>query len=192
MDIQSILDGFYEAVLTRLTTLVPKIKHFDIYYGQYDSPEVDADGNTISLPFNRPAAFFEWPKELPLIPLGLKRKATDFIFTIHLVQDVVQEIDKRTTVAIRQKAHLHTALINEVMVALEGFNGDLSADFKHFSSIGIAGIMPYTFSDQQIIHKIGFRARIVVDAAKQFYTKLEDLEPPVQATEEVTNTIEQL
>lgn len=189
MAIQTVLDGFYEEILARVTTQVPELKTFNIYYGQYDNPQLDNNGNPVDPEFNRPAVFLQWPKSMPLTPLGLRRKTTDIVFVLHLVCDVFQEIDKRTPLAIREKAHLHTDLINKLSEALEGYNGNQTNNFKHFGAISLVEISPYEFIGQHIVHKLLFGVRLVVDATKKFYTRLDQLSPPVAATDIITSQI---
>lgn len=191
MDISSILDGFYEEVKTKLLAEVPEIKHFDLYRGQYDAPMLDENGNPLEEPFNRPALFFEWP-DLNIQPLGMRRKQTNVEFAIHVVQDVVQEVSARTPTAVRTKGHSHTALLNKIDVAIEGFRGDQAVDFKHFGSISWVGLKPYAIQGEQTVHIMAFRSRIVIDAATKFYTKLSDLTPPITAVDEIAGEIEEL
>lgn len=189
---QSILDGLYEEIMNRFRAQVPKCKHFDIYYGQYDQPLLDENNNPIAPSFNRPATFFEWPKDIPFTPLGLKRKVCTIEFTLHHVQDVVQDIDARTPDAVRAKGHAHTAYFNDAQLAIEGFNGNQATIFKHFGTISLIGLMPYDFNGNQVNHKQRYRVRVVVDAAKQFFTKLADLTPPIEVTDKIDIEIEEL
>lgn len=192
MTIQTILDGFYEEVAARIRSQVPEIKHIDLYYGQYDSPELDESGNPKDNHFSRPALFFEWPKEIQMVALGLRRKQCDIIFSIHLVQDVVQDVDQRTAKAIREKGHQHLSLINTVQNALEAFNGELATDFQSFGPIALVGLQPYAMMSQQIVHILGFSVRLINDSARKTFVKLSDLNPPIAATDEIEGEIEQL
>ena len=147
-----------------------------------------------ALPFNRPATFFEWPP-LRMEPLGLRRKKVTCEFMLHLVQDVVQEVDMRSSETVREKGHAHLDLVNKVVVAIEGFNGDQVTDpegFKHFSAISFVEWAPYATIGLHIIHVPKFRVRIVYDAAKKFYTKLSDLTTPVVANDEIEGDVQQL
>lgn len=191
MIISTILDGFYEEIKNRINSQVRAVKHFDLYSGQYDNPELDDNGNPLLDAFNCPAVFFEWPS-LNLQPLGMRRKAVDCEFALHLVQDVVQEVSAREPEAIRVKGHAHTQLIYDLVVALEGFQSDLATDFKYFGPISWVALKPYQFEAGKTVHILAFKTRLVIDAATKFYTKLSDLTPPVTATDEISGDIEQL
>lgn len=191
MNISSILDGLYEEVKNKILASVPEVKHFDLFADQYDKYPQDQEGNPLDHNFNRPAVFFEWP-DLNIEPLGMRRKKTNVEFALHIVQDVVQEVDSRTPNAVRQKGHSHTALLNKIDVAIEGFRGDQAVDFKHFGSISWVGLKPYTLIGNQTVHIVAFKTRVVIDAATKFYTKLSDLTPPVEAVDEITGQIEEL
>lgn len=192
MNINGILDGFYEEIGARLKVKVTEIVHYDLYRDQYENPQVDGDGNPIELPFNVPAALFEWPAEINWQSLGLKRKASDVFFNLHLLQTVEQEVDSTTSTPIRQKGHLHLSLIDKVQLAIEGFNGLQGGDFKHFGTISYVGLKPYVPVGIQTAHIMQFKVRIVNDGGKKNYTFISDLEPTVTAVDEITTDIERL
>lgn len=189
MEIQTSIDGFYEEIMARLTSLVSAIKHYDIYLGQYDNPEVDENGNPIYPAFNVPATFFEWPNEINWEPLALRRKKANINFGIHVVQKVIQEVDKRTTSSVRAKGHQHLSLINEIQIALEGFNGNQGGDYKFFGAISYVGLKPYAQVGEYTAHIMSFTVRLVNDAAKKYTTRLDALVPPITATDIINSEI---
>lgn len=180
MNIQTPIDGFYEELMKRITTQVPGIKHFDLFADQYS--ETDDKGN---YPFNCPAVFFEWPGKLDLTPLGLRRKQAVVPFKLHIVSEVVQEVSKRSNITLREKGHKHLENISLVQDAIEGFNGDQAEDFRQFGAISVVGIEPYTTIGNIQAHVLSGQCRIIFDAAKKYYIKLVDLEPPITADDTI-------
>lgn len=191
MIISSILDGFYEEIKNKLCDTVPDIKHFDLFRSQYDNPPLDENGNPLELPFMRPAVFFEWPA-LNIEPLGMRRKQTVITFGLHIVQDVPGEVALREKESVRKRAHAHTALLNKIYTCIEAFRGDQAVDFKHFGPISWVGLKPYLEIEGQTAHIMAFKSRLIIDEATKFYTKLSDLTPPVEASDDITGDVEEL
>jgi hypothetical protein len=174
-----ILDEFYEVLMARLSTL-PEIKHIDIYYGQYDDPVLDEKGNPIAPDFNRPAVFIEFPSSIELKPLAMRRKTAEIVFKLHVVQDVIQEISKRTPSPIRVKGHAHKINVDKVQAVVEGFNGNqVVSGYNQFDSISWIGMNPYIFMGQQIVDILSFRVKLTSDNSRITYTQLENLTPPI-------------
>jgi hypothetical protein len=177
-----ILDEFYETLLSHIETMVPEIKHIDMYDGQYDDPQVDDQGNPIQEHFMRPALFIQFPANIEMEPLSMRRKTATIIFSAHLVQDVVQEVNKRTTKAIRKKAHAHMALVDKLQANLEGFNGNqVTEGFNQFDAISWVGINPYLKMGQQITHILQFKVKLTSDNTRIKYVKLYNLDTPIVA-----------
>lgn len=150
-----ILSNFYEAILTRLTTKIADIKHFDLFFNQYMQEDEEEDANA----FLRPAVFFEYnPKQWDT--LGNKKQESTATFSLHVVSDVIQEVDKRTAPLIRGKGYEHLQLLDKIVYYLQGFNG------TGFGSITRTGDRPYaTAHGQMIVHIIEFRVRLTDVAA---------------------------
>lgn len=149
-----IITEFYEAIMARVKTNVPEIKHFDLYFRQDE--EVDEKGE---LPFLRPAVLFEYDP-IDWETLGNKKKAANITFNLHVISDVIQEVDMRSTVPIRNKGHEHLQNIDKIDYWMQGFSG------TNFNSIGSLGIMPYQPNGMMIKHIMKFRTRLTNDAAK--------------------------
>ncbi len=148
-----ILNAFYEAIMERLTSKIVAIKHFDLYYGQDEPQEEETE-----LPFLRPAILFEYdPMEWE--SLGNKKQATEASFNLHIISDVIQEVDKRTAPAIRTLGHAHLQLLDDVFYWMSGFNGN------GFNSISRTGIDPYKPNGIMIKHVMKFKTRLTDVAA---------------------------
>jgi hypothetical protein len=148
-----ILSTFYEAIMARLTTKIPEIKHFDMYFGQYES-----DNEELSLPFPRPAVLFEYdPQEWG--STGNKKQSSDASFSLHVLSDVPQEISKSTDVQIRNLGHEHLQMLDNVFYHLQGFNG------PGFGSISRTGLLPYGAQGLLMVHILRFKTRLTDDAA---------------------------
>ena len=152
-----IISAFYEAIMARLSTL-PEIKHFDYYMGQYDSEEEK------ELPFMCPAVLFEY-QPIDFVPVGRKRRLAPTTFFLHVVSNVIQEVRKSETPAIRNKAHEHLLLIDKISEKLIGFNNP-----QYFGSIQSIGMQPYQAAiGTAIIHVLPFKTLMIdVAAEKQF------------------------
>ena len=192
MNTNGVLDGFYEEIMARIKSKVSEVAHIDLYRDQYEHPLVDEAGNPIELPFDVPAALFEWPQEISWELLGMHRKASDIYFNIHLVQEVVQEVDSTTGSTIREKGHLHTSLIDKMQLAIEGFNALLATNFKYFGTIAYTGLKPYVQVGMYTAHIMQFKVRIVNDGGHTNYSFIKDLDPVVTAVDEITTDIDRL
>ncbi|WP_317899438.1 hypothetical protein [Aurantibacillus circumpalustris] len=189
-----ILDQFYEVLMARLNAKVTEIKHIDMYDGQYDNPHVDENGNIIDDSFPRPALFIQFPPSIELQALSMRRKTATIVFSLHLVQDVVQEITKRTPALIRAKAHAHKILVDKLQYFIEGFNGNnVVSGYNQFDAISWIGMNPYIKIGQQITDVLHFRVRLTSDNSRITYTKLQELTPPIlDPTDDVTHEFDDL
>lgn len=149
------LNTFYEQIMARCLTVAPEIKHFDLYFRQ-DEPQNEEE----ELPFQRPAVLFEF-MPMDYQSFGNKRKAADALFRLHILSDVVQEVDSKTAPNIRVKGHAHLALIDKIDKGLQGFNG------SGFNSIASVGIEPYQPNGMVIKHIGHFKTRLNNDAARR-------------------------
>lgn len=147
-----IISSFYEAIMSRLKTNIPEIKHFDLYFGQYEDEEKD-------LPFNTPAVFMEYTP-LNWESLLNKRLESNVEFNLHVVSEVIQEVDSTTTLSIRNLGHAHLLLIDKINYWMKGFNGN------GFNSISNAGMEPYIANGSLIIHILKFKTRLRDDSGK--------------------------
>lgn len=148
-----VLSAFYEAIMARLKDKVPALKHIDLYYGQDLPNEGEND-----LPFNRPAALFEYePMEWETI--GNKRKVADIRFRLHIISDVIQEVSSTETPAIRNLGHQHLETLDAIDKALTGFWGDF------FNTIAQTDVEPYAMTGPVYSHILTFKTRLNNDAA---------------------------
>lgn len=188
-----ILDEFYEVIMARTTKNVPEIKHIDQYMGQYDNPEVDDKGNPLMDDFMRPALFVQFPPTIGLKPLSMRRKTAEFIWSAHLVQDVIQDISRRTPANIRALNHKHMQLIDKFQLNFEGFNGNMvTSGFNQFDAIAWESMNPYIFNGAQIIHILNFRVKLTSDNARIKYTRLDALPTPIVAVDIVDHEMDDL
>ncbi len=148
-----IITNFYESIMGKLTTNIADIKHFDLYFKQDE--EFDEKGE---LPFLRSAVLLEY-EPIDWETYGNRKKAANIIFNLHVISDVIQEVDKRTTLAIRNKGHEHKLLLDKIDAQLQGFNG------SGFNSISSKGVIPYLPNGMMIKDVMRFGTRITNDAA---------------------------
>lgn len=162
-----ILNATYEAIMARLMTNITEIKHFDIYFAQ-DEPNEDESEAT----FNRPAILFEYdPQEWQ--SLGNRKQASEATFSLHIISDVIQEVDSGSTPTIRNLGHAHLALLDKVSKWMIGFNG------SGFNSISRTGLDAYKPNGQMIKHVMKFKTRLTDVAAVKTLT-------PATPTQETT------
>jgi hypothetical protein len=162
-----ILNYFYEQIMARLLATAPEIKHIDLYFKQDEPSEEETE-----LPFSRPAVLFEYiPFDYET--LGNKKKAADIQFRLHVISDVIQEVDNKTSPTIRNLGHAHLALLDKIDKNLQGFNG------VNFGSIGSVGFEPYQPNGQMIKHIPIFKTRLTNTTATIVYA------PPVSPPEGV-------
>lgn len=148
-----ILNTFYEAIMERLTSNISGIKHFDLYYGQDEPQEEETE-----LPFLRSAVLFEY-EPMDFESLGNKKQAVEASFNLHVISDVIQEVDKRTSPTIRNLGHSHLQLLDDVFFWMHGFNG------TGFNSISRTGLDPYKPNGMMIKHILKFKTRLTDVAA---------------------------
>lgn len=148
-----ILSQFYEAILHRISSKVPTIKHFDMYFGQ-DLP--DEEGK--EQPFLKPALFLEF-EPIDWQTLGVKKQSADIVFKLRLIADVIQEIAKNQTPAIRNLGHKHLKELDEIFYHLQGFSGD------GFGTISRIGLDPYKPNGIMMGHDLKFKTRLTDVAA---------------------------
>jgi hypothetical protein len=148
-----ILGTFYETIMHRITSKMPDVKHFDMYFGQ-DLP--DEEGKV--QPFIRPAVFFEY-NPIEWVSLGNKKQAADITFKLRLFADVIQEIAKNQTPAIRNLGHKHLIMLDNMHYHMQGFSGD------GFNSISRIGLDPYRPNGIMMGHDMTFKTRLTDTAA---------------------------
>lgn len=183
-----ITDAFYETMLLRYIDKVPELKHIDRYKHQYDQPEVDNDGNPVFDAWNCPALFFQFPPAFELSPLGMRRKSATIVFSVHIMQKVIQDMQKRTSPAQRAKAYEHKQLVDKVQLFTEGFNGEqVVAGYNQFDSISWIGMNPDIFMGAYIIDILHFRVKLISDNSLIKYTKTTELVPPFTPNDILNN-----
>ena len=158
-----ILSLFYEAILTRLITNIPELKHFDIYFGQDEKTQEEDE-----FPFNCPAIFFEW-ESLPFESVGQKKQQAPGAFKLHILSDVIQEVSNKEGKAIRNKGHEHLLLLDKVFYQLQGFNSSQLPEFQNgcsFNTISRTGLPElYRPNDIMIKHIMTFKTLLTDVAA---------------------------
>ncbi len=153
-----ILSELYLFIMKRLigTTgkLNDEIKHFDWFNHQYEAARESNEN-----PFMRPAVFFEMD---PITPqtLGMRRQAADVIFRLHVVSDIMQEMNSNEDEQFRNLALEHMDLCDLIFYWLQNYTNGTT-----IGSINRTGITPDHNHDDLIIHILEFRTRMVDDAA---------------------------
>jgi len=173
-----IFSAFYEAILSRLTTNITEIKHVDLFFNQY--LQETEDGQEANA-FLRDAVFFEYnPQEWTTY--GNKKQESTATFSLHVVSDVIQEVDKRTAPLIRAKGFQHLQLIDKITKWLQGYNGN------GFGSITRTGFRPYNNAKgQMIIHIIDFRVRLQDTAAMVTKTHIDKADVSLDTAVDMTD-----
>ncbi len=180
------LTDFYEQIMVRLTSNVLEIKHFDLFFNQYELEMTDDKGE---LPFNRPAVFVEWPV-IDFKTLGNKRQAAEMLISFHVVSDVIQDVDKSQPDAIRSLGHKHLILIDNLHKYLQNWNGaQPETGFKGFGSFDRVGLTAYKPLAMMIVHIVTYRVRALDDVIKIKLVKPALLTPPVIVNDEITPEI---
>lgn len=148
-----ILNTTYEAIMARLMTNISEIKHFDIYFAQ-DEPNEDESEAT----FNRPAILFQYDP-IEWESMGNRKQGAEVGFSLHILQDVIQEVDSTSSPTIRNLGHAHLALLDKVSKWMIGFNG------TGFNSISRTGLDTYKPYGEVIKHVMKFKTRLTDVAA---------------------------
>jgi hypothetical protein len=164
-----VLSTIYEALMARLIMANIGVKHVDLYFGQYLTPEDE-------LPFRCPAVLIQF-MPIQWIAMGGKKQYADAEIMLHVLSTVIPEVRSSEAPAIRTKGHAHLILLDSIFASFEGH--EITGTMGRMTRIGLD---PYEGRCQEIIHKMTFRARITDKAAMVVLEK-------VPASQTVTSQI---